>query len=196
MTFTVGVVLEEFELTDDALDAIFTALPDAVPSDIAGLVTVTAPVEADDPETAAFALIERLAQAVPGAVPARLDQDLVSIPDVAERVGRSRESVRLLVEGRRGPGGFPAPVGTVGDGIRVWPWASVLGWFASALGEDLGERGVPPEAAAVVDSCLSARRRLRHHQRVQWSDGVTAIKRTNADRNPYRVRSATGALVA
>lgn len=196
MTFNVGVVLEQIELTDDVLDLIFDALPDAVPAAVGGLVTVTAPMDAHDAEAAAFALVEALAQAVPGAVVARLDQDLVSIPDIAERTDRSRESIRLLVEGRRGPGSFPAPVGTVGDGIRVWPWASVLDWFASALGEDLGERGVLPDTAAVVDSCLAARRRLRHHQRVQWSDGVTAIDRARSGSNAYRVRSATGALVA
>lgn len=196
MTFNVGVVLEQIELTDDALDRIFDALPDAVPAAVGGLVTVTAPMEGRDAETAAFALVEALAQALPDAVAARLDQDLVSIPDIAERTDRSRESIRLLVEGRRGPGKFPAPVGTVGDGIRVWPWASVLEWFAAALGEDLGERGVPPETAAVVDSCLAARRRLRHHQRVQWSGGVMAINRTQVARTPYRVREATGALVA
>lgn len=156
-TYNVSVVLEGIEFTDAVLDRLFSAVPDAVPADIAGLVTVTAPIDAADPEAAAFALVDALHQAVPDAVAVRLDQDLVAIPDIAERTERSRESVRLLVEGKRGPGAFPVPVGTVGDGIRVWPWASVVEWFRTAFGVDLGERGVPPEVAAVVDSCLASR---------------------------------------
>jgi predicted DNA-binding transcriptional regulator AlpA len=119
---------------------------------------VSSPVDAADAEAATLQLADTITTAFPGAIAVRVDQDLVSIPDIAERTDRSRESVRLLVEAKRGPGGFPAPVGTVGDGIRVWPWASVLDWVTNTLGEDLGERGVPPEVAAVVDASLLARR--------------------------------------
>ena len=38
------------------------------------------------------------------------DAGLVSMTDIASRIGRTRESVRLLITGARGPGGFPAPV--------------------------------------------------------------------------------------
>lgn len=154
-TFTVAVVLESIELDDEVLDTMFRDLPDAVPSDVNGVVTISAPVKADDPEAAAHRLIARLRPLLPGARPVRLDQDLVSITDIAERTGRTRESVRLLADGRRGPGGFPAPIGTVGDGIRVWPWTVVVDWFRESLGHDLDERGVPPAVAARVDAMLS-----------------------------------------
>jgi hypothetical protein len=49
-------------------------------------------------------------------------------------------------------------VGVVGDGIRIWPWAVVVEWFAGRLDHDLGERGVPPEVAAVVDAELATRK--------------------------------------
>jgi hypothetical protein len=155
--FNVSLVLENIELTDEYLERIFAALPDAVPADIGGLVTLTAPVVAPDAEAAAFRLIDVVGDVLPDAVAVRLDQDLVSIPDIAARTGRSRESIRLLVEGKRGPGRFPPPVGTVGDGIRVWPWATILDWFLDELGEDLGERAIPPEVAAVVDVHLAMR---------------------------------------
>src|SRR2546421_12108140 len=32
---------------------------------------------------------------------------LVTMAEIADRLGRSRESVRLLISGGRGPGGFP-----------------------------------------------------------------------------------------
>ena len=156
-TFTVSIVLEQITLTDAVVDRLLAALPDAIPAQIGGVVTVTAPVDASDPEAAAFGLIDALDRALPQAVVCRLDQDLVAIPDIAVRTNRSRESVRLLVDGKRGPGGFPGPIGTVGDGIRIWPWASVLQWFAHRLGADLGEHAIPPEVAAVVDARLAAR---------------------------------------
>jgi hypothetical protein len=92
------------------------------------------------------------------AVPLRVDQDLVSVSDIAQRLGRSRESVRLLVDGKRGPGRFPPAVGTVGNGIRVWPWSVVWEWSAKVLGVDLGENGVPPLTAAVLDVGFAVRR--------------------------------------
>lgn len=153
-TFNVTLVVDNLELTDDNLDRLFDVLPDAVPAHIAGLVTVGAPVDAGTADDAAFALVETIADVFPDARPSRLDQDLVSIPDIAGRVDRTRESVRLLVDGKRGPGSFPTPVGTVGDGIRIWPWALVVEWFAEALGEEVDDPGVPPSVAAVIDASL------------------------------------------
>jgi hypothetical protein len=43
------------------------------------------------------------------------------------------------------------PIGAVGDGIRVWPWSVVLEWSEKVLDVDLGENGVPPLTAAVLD---------------------------------------------
>jgi len=97
-------------------------------------------------------------KAVLAAVPLRVDQDLVSVSDIAQRLSRSRESVRLLVDGKRGPGRFPPAVGTVGNGIRVWPWSVVWEWSAKVLGVDLGENGVPPLTAAVLDVGFATRR--------------------------------------
>lgn len=157
-TFNVSLVLGCLPASDEDMDRLFKSLPDAVPASVAGLSTVSAPVEATDAEAAAFALAEAITAAFPEVIVLRLDQDLVSIPDIAERTDRSRESVRLLVEGKRGPGAFPPPVGIVGDAIRIWPWAVVVEWFSTALGDDLGEHGVPPEVAAAVDAALAVRR--------------------------------------
>lgn len=198
-TFNVSLVLDNIEFTDEHLGHIFEALPDAVPANVGGLMTLTAPVQAPNAETAAFHLVEVVGEVLPDAIAIRLDQDLVSIPDIAERTGRSRESIRLLVEGKRGPGEFPSPVGTVGDGIRVWPWASILGWFLNEFGEDLGEQAVPAEVAAVVDACLAARKQqLAHRSRVTWGSGGAKRRtpQTGSDQPDYSVRSAVGALVA
>lgn len=159
--YTVSILFEGLDLTqDDSVEAILTRLPDAVPASVNAHATVTATIPALDAEQAAIALAQAVHEALPHVTAVRVDQDLVSISDISARTNRSRESIRLLTDGSRGPGHFPAPVGTVGDGIRVWAWAAVLDWFREELNNDLGERGVPAEVAAVVDACLAFRRRL------------------------------------
>src|SRR3546814_2832091 len=108
-TYTVSLLLENVDLTDEVLDAIFTEFEDVVPSSIDGAVKLTASIEAANDESAAFRLIDQVHSVLPQAAPVRLDQDLVSIPDIAERSGRSRESVRLLLAGKRGPRQVPTP---------------------------------------------------------------------------------------
>lgn len=157
-TYEISLVVGGVEFTDDALDRIFKAFPDAVPARIADVVTITTPVAARSALDALSIAIRSIRETLPEATVQRVDQDLVAIPDIAERTDRSRESVRLLVDGQRGPGGFPAPVGTVGSGIRVWPWSTVVEWFSSSLGTDLGEHCIPPEVAAIIDAELAAAR--------------------------------------
>jgi len=68
---------------------------------------------------------------IPGAVVAHVEPDeLVTASDIADRMGRTRESVRLLSEGARGPGGFPVPVsGSSARRIRLWRWSQVAEWL-------------------------------------------------------------------
>jgi len=51
----------------------------------------------------------------------------VSLKDIAERVDRSYEYVRLLSLGRKGPGDFPDPLPfTVGSWhAKLWSWPDV-----------------------------------------------------------------------
>jgi hypothetical protein len=69
--------------------------------------------------------------------------DLVTMAEIAQRVGRTRESVRLLVAGERGPGGFPAPATHFRERQRMWRWAAVASWFVTDLGEpqEVGDPG-------------------------------------------------------
>jgi hypothetical protein len=155
-TYKVGIVFGG--LSHGLHDAVSAALPGAAFREAGGVTTVTAKIIAPGPAAAISRLEEPVRKAAPAAVPLRVDPDLVTVSNIARRVGRSRESVRLLVDGKRGPGGFPAPLGVVGEGTRVWPWSVALEWFDQALGVDLGERGVLPEAAAVLDAGFAARR--------------------------------------
>jgi len=50
--------------------------------------------------------------------------DVVSAADIAERTGRSRQSVSSLINGTRGPGGWPRPVA---GNVRspLWRWSDI-----------------------------------------------------------------------
>jgi hypothetical protein len=61
--------------------------------------------------------------------------DIVSLSAIAARTGRTDESIRLLAQGRRGPGGFPPVAGRINEKTQVWRWADVARWFADAIGD-------------------------------------------------------------
>jgi len=92
--------------------------------------------EAESFEDAVFSATTDLKSAIPDVRVVRLEpDDLVTMSEIAERVGRTRESVRLLVNGDRGPGGFPAPATHFRSRQRMWRWQKVAVWFAENLGE-------------------------------------------------------------
>lgn len=55
--------------------------------------------------------------------------NIVSLAEIAEHAGVSREAVRLWSNGQRGPGGFPAPVAVSHGGERGWDWWQVRHWL-------------------------------------------------------------------
>lgn len=63
--------------------------------------------------------------------------DLVTAAEIAERLGRSRESVRLLIAGKRGSGGFPTPVSHARQRNRLWRWSEVARWTGYADNAEL-----------------------------------------------------------
>jgi hypothetical protein len=58
--------------------------------------------------------------------------DLVSVKDIAARLSRTYESVRLLASGQRGPGGFPVPLSD--SQWALYSWAEIADWFAAHYG--------------------------------------------------------------
>jgi hypothetical protein len=89
------------------------------------------------PEALAMALSE-LQSELPEATVLRVhEHDLATMVDIAERAGRTPESIRLLTTGKRGPGGFPPAAGRLGGRTNVWRWADVAQWFEETLREPL-----------------------------------------------------------
>ena len=68
-----------------------------------------------------------------GFEPLAVEDELVSMADIAERAGRTRQSVSMLVSGQRGPGGFPR---SVAGNVRspLWHWADVAAWLENEAG--------------------------------------------------------------
>jgi predicted DNA-binding transcriptional regulator AlpA len=65
-----------------------------------------------------------------GVLPVRIvDQDLVTIADMANRIGVSRETVNRYVAGRRGPGNFPPPISPGRPGTQFFRWCEVEPWL-------------------------------------------------------------------
>jgi len=91
---------------------------------------------------------------VPTASVVRLDEELVGVSDIAQLADRTRESIRLYADGKRGPGNFPAPVGVVGDAVRVWRWADVDVWLHHNAGYDFPTVPVPSCAVDTINASL------------------------------------------
>lgn len=61
--------------------------------------------------------------------------DLVTQAEIAERLGRSSESVRLLASGQRGDGSFPPPAVRTTSRGSLWRWSEVAAWANLATEE-------------------------------------------------------------
>ena len=84
--------------------------------------------------------------------------DLVTASEIAERLGRTRESVRLLVAGERGGGDFPAPVSHLRSRSRLWRWSDVTAWAAAGAAQEPGEA----QLLAAINAALELRNRSAH----------------------------------
>jgi hypothetical protein len=123
---------------------------------------------------AAVSLAIEEVESVPGMRVLRVEPDeLVTATVIAERVGRTREGVRLLIEGKRGPGGFPAPLAWVDAKTRLWQWSDVARWFGERLGREtpLAEGA---EFLAAVNAALELRNRI---PRLSGADELSAVAR-------------------
>lgn len=93
-------------------------------------------------------------ESVPGVQVVRIEpDDLVTASEIAERLGRTRESVRLLMAGDRGQGDFPAPISHLRSRYRLWRWSDVAAWAAPSDPSVLAQA----RATAALNAALELR---------------------------------------
>lgn len=132
------LIVEGPDLQEEAvIDALFEAgLDDVTVGRVGTLQYVDVDRESEDFAEAVFSATEAIEQTVRDARVMHLEpDDLVTMSEIAERTGRTRESVRLLISGDRGPGGFPAPATHFRSRQRMWRWQEVAVWYAENLDE-------------------------------------------------------------
>ena len=117
---------------EEHLDEIYEATDGAANVELGDRWTSTVgyDIQADTFADAALRAIE-LIEEVPGLRVVRVEPDqLVWASEIAERIGRTRQSIDQLVKAQRGPGGFPPPAS---ENVRnpLWRWAEVEAWFAA-----------------------------------------------------------------
>lgn len=96
------------------------------------------------------------------------DGDLVTLAVIAERVGRTREAVRLWTLGRTGPGGFPAPVDHRLK-VTLYRWSQVAPWLRDRMGMPVPE---PEPVLTAVNLALQLRAMA---PRVARMDAIRAL---------------------
>ncbi len=159
------------EYSDAVLDALFEAgCDDATISHKGDLLLAEFDREADSLLDAVLTAIADV-ESVEGLRVLHIDpDDLVWASEIADRVGRTRQSVDLLVKGERGPGGFPAPASHATRN-PLWRWSEVEAWFERYEG-----RPADPERTAVlgaINGALQARRSVRgSHDEKRLVDAV------------------------
>lgn len=147
-TFDFTLIVEGIDLsTDEDLDRLYeVGLDDATPSIVSGVQYLDVTREADSYGMALFSAIGDV-QRADGIVRHVLEADpsggtrpgLVSLSDIARRTGWTREYVRLLALGKRGPGGFPPPHRTKSP--VLYAWSDVLEWIGRHRSSaDISER--------------------------------------------------------
>ena len=153
------LIVDGPDLQDDALiDSLFeTGCDDAAIGRIDGIQYVDFDREAVSLDEAVLSAVTDVERIEGVSVVRVADAGLVSMTDIASRIGRTRESVRLLITGARGPGGFPAPVTDPRSRYRLWRWSDVTHWLTMQL----GEVGFPDDRFLIA---LNASLELRRHR--------------------------------
>jgi hypothetical protein len=163
-------------LQPENLDAWFDAgCDDATFGEIDGIGFADFTRAAPTAPAAILSAIQQVESGVPGVRVIRVEpDDLVNATDIAQRLNRSRESVRLLIAGERGPGGFPPPLSHLKARGRLWRWSEVARWAGGVLDHDLPAADTAMFVAALNDA-LDLRRLSPELEARDWLAPVAKL---------------------
>ena len=172
--WTFRLTLAGITLTDEEMDALFEAGCDDATFSLErdGTLLGFFDREADRQEDAVLSAIHNVEGADIGARVLRVtrDDDWLTASEIAERVGRTRQSIGLLIRCDRGPGGFPAAVARHGSRNPLWSWVEVEAWFERYEPADVQNRGskLSADFLAELNDRLDLRERLLHTPDAPW----------------------------
>lgn len=179
--FNFTLALDVSGLSESQINALYSTVPDSTASERNERAYVGLDRDAPDFATAVVSAIEDVERALPDVRVLALEpEDLVSQADIAQRRGRSRESISQLVKGERGPGNFPQPRYFVAD-RGLWRWRDVEKWFDAYEG-----RQPQFHHDAFIDA-VNAVLAVRHTQSALESGELSALRRLAKDTQLARV---------
>ncbi len=187
--FRLNIIFSGIDFDDDITFEALATLPNMVWRGQGGLAFATATVNAASALQAADIATEQVIASVPAARPLRLDEDLVAVPDIAGRVGVSREAVRNWANGTR-HANFPIPRGVVGDGIKVWAWSDVNRWLRENLSFGDTEDFPTEHDAALINLHFSDA--SGHRSRVLPAPAIWSVAETISVSTDMRVLRSGG----
>ncbi len=148
------------ELTFDRVDRLFEAgCGDATFGTRAGVHFGTFHRKAASPLEAVLSAIEDIERAGLGLRTVRVEPDeLVTTSEIARRAKLSREAIRLYAQGKRGPGGFPAPVAGQHQKSPLYKWTKVAAWLDRVRRDSSSLDSTEADSIAFVNAALELRR--------------------------------------
>lgn len=173
-TFTLIVDGPDLQ-ADELIDAVYDAgCDDALIGRADGVQFVDFDRDADSLQDAVLSAVAEI-ESIEGIFVLRLaDAGLVSMADIAARTGRTRESVRLLIAGERGPGGFPPPVTDPRSRYRLWRSDEVETWLRTHLATSLTD-ATDDHIRAAINAGLELRRHRARLGAAKRSDLRTLV---------------------
>jgi len=148
-----GIDVEDLE----ELELLMELAPESYVSRSEGQTRVHAALEGASVTRATLKLIGDLQRVIPTFVAHRAELKLVTISDIADSVNMNRESVRLWTTGRRGPGGFPEPFSSIGNGrTKIWAASDVDNWLRIQGLPTPDPRSLSAEEVADVNRAIKA----------------------------------------
>ncbi len=140
------------ELTPEIADALYEAgCDDALVGSRDGVLFAQFDREAPSSAEAIISAIRQIESAGVGLTVARVEPDeLVSAAEIADRIGLSRETIRLYAMGRRGPGAFPPPVARLRSRSPLYRWTDVAPWLARHGGAAAVHASAELETATLI----------------------------------------------
>jgi hypothetical protein len=196
-TYDFTLILEGIaDLTDEVTDALYEAgCDDALVGIRDGAPFLDFTRQASSPREAILSAIADVESIDLPVRVVRVEPDeLVTMAEIARRTNRTRENIRQLATGLRGPGRFPPPVGNLTKKSPIWRWSEVAQWLAAKVesGDEsfASKEGTfaspmtPSSVVAAFNAALELRRSLPDSD-----DGVQLYKAIlNTRRKPSKAK--------